>query len=87
MLRHFRLEGASLHDDDDRRGVTVLTDDERPVVFYGDQRRRTQPAAPQATEREAVSELLAPFAYDYMVKAMWVSGAGRRRLRLPLGLS
>ncbi|MFN0192706.1 MAG: manganese/iron ABC transporter ATP-binding protein [Aestuariivirga sp.] len=36
VLRHFRLEGTSLHDDDDRRGVTVLTDDERPVVFYGE---------------------------------------------------
>jgi len=36
VLRHFRLDGASLHDDDDARGVTVLTDDERPVVFYGE---------------------------------------------------
>lgn len=36
VLRHFRLEGSELHDDDDRRTVTVLTDDERPVVFYGD---------------------------------------------------
>jgi manganese/iron transport system ATP-binding protein len=35
VLRHFRLEGQELHQDDDRRGVTVLTDDERPVVFYG----------------------------------------------------
>jgi manganese/iron transport system ATP-binding protein len=35
-LRRFRLDGASLHDDDDARAVTVLTDDERPVVFYGD---------------------------------------------------
>jgi len=36
VLRRFRLDGASLHDDDDARAVTVLTDDERPVVFYGD---------------------------------------------------
>lgn len=35
VLRHFRLEGHALHQDDDRRSVTVLTDDERPVVFYG----------------------------------------------------
>jgi manganese/iron transport system ATP-binding protein len=35
VLRHFRLPGAALHDDDDPRGVTVLTDDERPLVFYG----------------------------------------------------
>ncbi len=43
VLRHFRLGGSALHDDDDRRGVTVLTDDERPVVFYGDERRPTEP--------------------------------------------
>ncbi|MAE50748.1 MAG: iron ABC transporter permease [Micavibrio sp.] len=36
MLRHHRLIGADLHDDEDRRGVTVLTDDERPLVFYGE---------------------------------------------------
>lgn len=36
VLRQFKLDGAALHDDDDRRSVTVLTDDERPVVFYGD---------------------------------------------------
>ncbi|MEO1718751.1 MAG: manganese/iron ABC transporter ATP-binding protein [Pseudomonadota bacterium] len=40
VLRHFRIEGAQLHDDDDARQVTVLTDDERPVVFYGDRERR-----------------------------------------------
>lgn len=36
VLRHFKLGGSDLHADDDRRAVTVLTDDERPVVFYGD---------------------------------------------------
>jgi manganese/iron transport system ATP-binding protein len=36
VLRHFKLDSATLHADDDRRTVTVLTDDERPVVFYGD---------------------------------------------------
>lgn len=41
VLRHFRLEGEELHDDSDRRGVTVLTDDERPVVFYGDRKPTT----------------------------------------------
>lgn len=35
MLRHIRLEGGALHDDADPRRVTVLTDDERPLVFYG----------------------------------------------------
>jgi manganese/iron transport system ATP-binding protein len=49
VLRHFRLEGSELHDDDDRRAVTVLTDDERPVVFYGD--RREQEAGPMGGTR------------------------------------
>jgi manganese/iron transport system ATP-binding protein len=43
VLRRFRLEGGDLHDDDDRRRVTVLTDDERPVVFYGDQPNENEP--------------------------------------------
>lgn len=36
VLRHFILGGETLHDDDDTRQVTVLTDDERPFVIYGD---------------------------------------------------
>lgn len=36
VLRHVTLEGASLHKDDDPRAVTVLTDDESPLVFYGE---------------------------------------------------
>jgi manganese/iron transport system ATP-binding protein len=36
VLRHFRLAGSELHDDADQRGLTVITDDERPLVFYGD---------------------------------------------------
>jgi manganese/iron transport system ATP-binding protein len=43
VLRHFRLEGRELHEDDDRRRVTVLTDDERPVIFYGDGPHSDQP--------------------------------------------
>ncbi len=34
-LRHFRLGGAELHDDEDERHLTVITDDERPLVLYG----------------------------------------------------
>ncbi|MEM7566361.1 MAG: ATP-binding cassette domain-containing protein, partial [Pseudomonadota bacterium] len=34
VLRHFVLEGADLHEDDDARRVTVITDDERPFVIY-----------------------------------------------------
>ena len=37
ILRHHQLVGADLHDDEDRRSVTVLTDDERPLVLYGEE--------------------------------------------------
>ncbi len=43
VLRHFVLGGADLHDDADGRQVTILTDDERPMVIYND---RTQKAKP-----------------------------------------
>jgi manganese/iron transport system ATP-binding protein len=44
VLRNFSLGGTSLHADDDSRAVTVLTDDERPLVFYGDKHsKRSQP--------------------------------------------
>lgn len=37
VLRHFVLGGSDLHDDeDDKRQVTVITDDERPFVLYGE---------------------------------------------------
>ncbi|WCR08951.1 manganese/iron ABC transporter ATP-binding protein [Paracoccus fistulariae] len=36
VLRHFTLGGDALHDDDDPRRITILTDDERPLVQYGD---------------------------------------------------
>jgi len=39
-LRHFVLAGAALHDDEDARQVTVITDDERPFVVYGDEVKR-----------------------------------------------
>ena len=34
VLRHFVLSGPDLHDDDDRREIRVITDDERPFVLY-----------------------------------------------------
>lgn len=37
MLRHVHVGGHDLHSDSDARRVTVLTDDERPVVLYGEQ--------------------------------------------------
>ncbi|MCW5720086.1 MAG: manganese/iron ABC transporter ATP-binding protein [Devosia sp.] len=39
VLRHFVLAGAGLHDDDDPRHLSVLSDDERPLVLYGEKGR------------------------------------------------
>ncbi|TCJ96111.1 manganese/iron transport system ATP-binding protein [Volucribacter psittacicida] len=44
VLRHIKLLGNDLHDDEDPRAVTVLTDDERPAVFYG--HTKIDPPAP-----------------------------------------
>ena len=44
VLRNFQLGGQALHQDDDARSVTVLTDDERPLVFYGDKHHKRDPA-------------------------------------------
>lgn len=44
VLRHYSLGGAELHSDQDTRRVMVLTDDERPLVLYGDD--RNQPRLP-----------------------------------------
>ena len=55
VLRHFRLEGKELHADDDRRTVTVLTDDERAVVFYGEGRASDQPRSSSGGEKEKAS--------------------------------
>lgn len=46
VLRHFTLGGADLHDDEDARSVTILTDDERPFVQYGDKTQRSETNAP-----------------------------------------
>jgi manganese/iron transport system ATP-binding protein len=46
-LRHFVLGGADLHDDEDARAITVITDDERPFVLYGDQAHSTSGPAGQ----------------------------------------
>jgi manganese/iron transport system ATP-binding protein len=40
VLRNFQLGGRALHADDDARSVTVLTDDERPLVFYGEEQKK-----------------------------------------------
>ena len=51
VLRHFRLSGSDLHDDEDRRVLTVLTDDERPAVFYG-QAKNDPPAVPCCSDAQ-----------------------------------
>lgn len=42
VLRQFVLGGEALHNDDDPRQVTVITDDERPYVLYDDDPRSSQ---------------------------------------------
>ena len=41
VLRQFTLGGEQLHDDDDPRQISILTDDERPFVQYGDKTHKT----------------------------------------------
>lgn len=43
VLRHIRIEGPALHNDADSRAITILTDDERAAVFYG-QSKKDPPA-------------------------------------------
>jgi manganese/iron transport system ATP-binding protein len=50
VLRSFNLGGAALHTDGDARRLTVLTDDERPLVFYGDENRKAE--VPNGTKSE-----------------------------------
>ncbi len=44
-LRFHVLESNQLHDDDDQRQVTVISDDERPFVLYGDGEGETEETA------------------------------------------
>jgi manganese/iron transport system ATP-binding protein len=63
VLRHFTLGGTALHDDDDPREISIITDDERPVVQYGSRKSGTTPkvlsetgshgaAAPKSDEKQ-----------------------------------
>lgn len=38
VLRHVTLGGSDLHDDDDARELSIITDDERPFVHYGERK-------------------------------------------------
>ncbi|WP_337182024.1 manganese/iron ABC transporter ATP-binding protein [Shinella sp.] len=40
VLRHFILGGRDLHEDEDRRSIKVITDDERPFVIYSEEEKR-----------------------------------------------
>jgi len=53
-LRHFRLGGAELHDDADARRVTVISDDERPLVLYGERDHETLAGGAKADGGEGV---------------------------------
>lgn len=44
VLRNFELGGHALHEDDDARTLNVLTDDERPLVFYDGKPRQRKGA-------------------------------------------
>ena len=44
VLRHFTLGGSDLHDDDDTRELSIITDDERPFVHYGERPSRKEDA-------------------------------------------
>ncbi|TYR33247.1 manganese/iron ABC transporter ATP-binding protein [Mesorhizobium microcysteis] len=52
VLRHFVLGGSALHDDADAREVTVLTDDERPFVIYGDQAQSASSPSPATADAD-----------------------------------
>jgi manganese/iron transport system ATP-binding protein len=55
MLRDVNLGGEQLHADEDTRGVSVLTDDERPLVFYGDD-EQTEIVKSRNGDRRSTSE-------------------------------
>lgn len=51
VLRQFNLGGPALHADEDARGLTVLTDDERPFVIYGGKTDARTPGPAKAGAR------------------------------------
>ncbi|MFW8635336.1 manganese/iron ABC transporter ATP-binding protein [Cribrihabitans pelagius] len=53
VLRHFTLGGTALHEDGDPRQVTILTDDERPFVQYGEKTQLSKRRAKKAGGEES----------------------------------
>ena len=40
VLRHFVLKGDKLHQDQDKRALRIISDDERPFIIYGEERSK-----------------------------------------------
>ncbi|NND92349.1 MAG: manganese/iron ABC transporter ATP-binding protein [Granulosicoccus sp.] len=59
-LRFHVLDSNELHDDDDQRQVTVISDDERPFVLYGDSDDETTAHAEPAGHVQAGADRLQP---------------------------
>lgn len=51
VLRHLTLAGPDLHDDEDKRALTVLTDDEHALVFYGEDGQELPPKSPKVRSK------------------------------------
>ncbi|AOM40343.1 manganese/iron ABC transporter ATP-binding protein [Xenorhabdus hominickii] len=52
VLRHINLSGSELHNDDDPRSLTVITDDERAAVFYGHNHHVPPRQSPKQKEKQ-----------------------------------
>lgn len=56
VLRHFILGGKDLHDDKDSRKLTVITDDERPLVLYGNDDEVKTKNSPQNSAKNSAKK-------------------------------
>ena len=79
-LRHFVLGGTALHDDEDRRSVTVLTDDERPLVFYGRQAKATHVTRSKRRNRSGHASCTARRCSSPSPTATWSTPSGSAAL-------
>ena len=53
VLRRFTLGGDTLHDDNDARSITILTDDERPFVQYDNKTQTTDAGDHDPTAKDS----------------------------------
>lgn len=56
VLKHIHLGGDELHDDEDERRVTIITDDERPAVFYGKTKEESPVKRPDIEPEKGADE-------------------------------